>query len=509
MANLPVKLPDVGEGVTEAELTEWLVKVGDVVKEDDSIAAVMTDKATVEIPSLYSGTVTWIAGEVGDVLAVGSDLVKIETAADAGDELAGPAPAEDTQILPVKLPDAGEGVTEAELAEWLVEVGDFIKEDDAIAAIMTDKATVEISSLYTGKVVKRGGEVGEVLAVGADLVLIETMGAAESAPVAAKAEPKVDAAEAKPSQKATKTATKSVSVGAPRPEGADVLASPFVRHRARKAGIDLRSIAGSGPAGRITHEDLDQVFEQPLRAPGAAALIRKKRQGTEEIKVIGMRRKIAERMSLANARIPHITVVEEIDVTNLEELRGKLNATRGEKPKLTVLPFVTAALSKAVADHPEMNAHYLDDDGVVVRHGAVNTGIATMIDAGLVVPVLRNAEALGLFETASEIARLSNAARDGKATRDELTGSNITITSLGPLGALATTPIINHPEVAILGINKMATRPMWDGSQFVPRKMMNISASFDHRVIDGWDAAVFVQRIKTLLETPAMIFVED
>ena len=222
-----------------------------------------------------------------------------------------------------------------------------------------------------------------------------------------------------------------------------------------------------------------------------------------------MRRKIAERMALANARIPHITVVEEVDVSGLEDLRAKLNATRGDKPKLTVLPFVVATLSKAMLDHPEMNAHYLDDEGIVLRHEGIHAGMATMTDSGLVVPVLRHVEALGLFETAAEIGRLSEAARTGKATREELTGSTITITSLGPLGALATTPIINHPEVAILGINKMATRPMWDGTQFVPRKMMNISASFDHRVIDGWDAAVFVQRIKTLLETPALMFVED
>jgi 2-oxoisovalerate dehydrogenase E2 component (dihydrolipoyl transacylase) len=213
-------------------------------------------------------------------------------------------------------------------------------------------------------------------------------------------------------------------------------------------------------------------------------------------------------MSLANSRIPHITVVEEIDVTALEELRSKLNADRGDKPKLTILPFITATLAKAVLDHPEMNSHFDDDAGVITRHAGVNAGIATMTDAGLVVPVLRNVEALGLFETALEIYRLSEAARTGKATREELTGSTITITSLGPLGALMTTPIINHPEVAILGINKMAIRPMWDGAQFVPRKMMNISASFDHRVIDGRDAAVFVNRIKSLLETPALIFVE-
>ncbi|MEZ5710984.1 MAG: dihydrolipoamide acetyltransferase family protein [Blastomonas sp.] len=226
------------------------------------------------------------------------------------------------------------------------------------------------------------------------------------------------------------------------------------------------------------------------------------------MKVVGMRRKIAERMALANTRIPHITMVEEVNVTSLEELRAKLNDQRGEAPKLTVLPFIAAVLTRAFADHPEMNAHFNDDEGIVLRHEAVHLGIATMTDAGLVVPVLHHAETLGLFDTATEIARLSEVARAGKASRDELTGSTFTITSLGPLGAIATTPIINHPEVAILGINKMAVRPMWDGAQFQPRMMMNISASFDHRVIDGWDAATFVQRIKTLLETPAMIFVD-
>ena len=425
-------------------------------------------------------------------------------------------------ILAVKLPDVGEGVTAAELVEWHVKIGDVVREDDTLSAVMTDKATVEIPSLYSGKVVGLGGSVGEVLAVGSDLVLIEPeagAGSSGNAPSlvsasaqAAKAEVakpavQVQAAEAKPSPA---RATATPATGAPRAEGQPPLASPSVRARAREAGLDLRQIAGSGPAGRLTPADIDAVLNMPRRSPGQAAPAgRIARTGIEEIKVIGMRRKIAERMALANARIPHITVVEEVDVTALEELREKLNAGRGDKPKLTVLPFVTATLAKAMLDHPEMNAHYLDDEGIILRHAAVNAGIATMTDAGLVVPVLRNAEALALFETAGEIARLSEAARTGKAKRDELTGSTFTITSLGPLGALATTPIINHPEVAILGINKMATRPMWDGTQFVPRKMMNISASFDHRVIDGWDAAVFVQRIKSLLETPALIFMES
>jgi 2-oxoisovalerate dehydrogenase E2 component (dihydrolipoyl transacylase) len=414
------------------------------------------------------------------------------------------------RILAVKLPDVGEGITAAELLELHVKVGDVVREDDTLAAVMTDKATVEIPSLYSGTVTWIGGEIGDTLAVGSDLVRIETDAGAGSdqnapSPEVQAAEPAVQpVASSSPAHASAPPAT-----GAPRGEGQRPLASPSVRARAREAGLDLRQIAGSGPAGRITHADIDAVFDMPLRAPGQTGPARRVlRTGTEEIKVIGLRRKIAERMALANARIPHITVVEEVDVTALEELREKLNAGRGYKPKLTVLPFVTATLAKAMLDHPEMNAHHLDDDGIILRHAAVNLGIATMTDAGLVVPVLRNAEALDLFATAAEIARLSESARTGKAKRDELTGSTFTITSLGPLGALATTPIINHPEVAILGINKMATRPLWDGTQFVPRKMMNISASFDHRVIDGWDAAMFVQRIKSLLETPALIFME-
>ncbi|KAE9412550.1 hypothetical protein Angca_005465, partial [Angiostrongylus cantonensis] len=255
-------------------------------------------------------------------------------------------------------------------------------------------------------------------------------------------------------------------------------------------------VAGSGPAGRITDVDLDAVFAAPQRAATPTAAGRERREGTERIPVIGLRRKIADRMSLANARIPHITVVEEVDVSALEDLRAAMNDRRGDKPKLTLLPFLAAALKRAFVDHPEMNAHYLDDDGVVERHRAIHLGIATMTPNGLVVPVLRHAETYGLFGAAGEISRLAEAARQGKATREDLSGSTFTITSLGPLGAIATTPIINHPEVAILGVNRMAIRPMW------PRRMMNISASFDHRVIDGWDAATFVQRLRGLLEAP-------
>ncbi|WP_193142938.1 MULTISPECIES: dihydrolipoamide acetyltransferase family protein [unclassified Meridianimarinicoccus] len=436
------------------------------------------------------------------------------------------------KVLPVKLPDVGEGVTEAELVEWHVKVGDIVREDDVIAAVMTDKATVEIPSLYSGKITELAGEIGQVLPIGTDLVMIETEAdAVEDQTLAADpGEPAADkgavnpettkSAESKPpaqTEKAAKPVQQTrprpvagTSASAPRTEGALPLAAPSVRARARDGGIDLRQVPGTGPAGRITHQDLDAVFsraDHPAASSGPG-LPRSPRIGSEDIPVVGMRRKIAERMALANARIPHITVVEEVDVTALEDLRAKLNDSRGERPKLTLLPFLAAVLARALPDHPEMNAHYDDEAGVITRHAGVNLGMATMTDAGLVVPVLRHVEALGLYDIATEIARLSEAARTSKARREELTGSTITVTSLGPLGALATTPIINPPEVAILGVNKIATRPMWDGTQFVPRKMMNISASFDHRVIDGWNAAVFVQKIKSLLETPALIFVE-
>lgn len=435
-----VKLPDVGEGVTEAELVEILVQPGDAVREDDPVAAVMTDKANVEITSLYSGTVVWIAGEVGDVLAVGSPLLRIET----------------------DQPDESE-----------------IDEDKA-AESRPDQAEAPSDG-----------------------------GAAQQRDP--KSEDKEEVSPKEPSAPVDKASSRPRSTGGsavpPRAEGAPVLASPTVRARARGAGIDLRLVQGSGPAGRILDGDLDAIFDGSV--PGTTGAASKASTLKDEtIKVVGLRRKIAERMSEANARIPHITVVEEIDVTELEELRRKLNAERGEKPKLTLLPFLTAALVKACEAQPEMNAHYDDNGGEIIRYGAVHAGIATMTEKGLVVPVMRHAERYDLFENAAELARLADACRQGTATREELSGSTITITSLGPLGAIATTPIINRPEVAILGVNRMTMRPHWDGAQFVPRKMMNISASFDHRVIDGWDAATFVQRMKSLLETPALIFMK-
>nr|WP_153323702.1 dihydrolipoamide acetyltransferase family protein [Sinorhizobium meliloti] len=418
------------------------------------------------------------------------------------------------------MPDVGEGVAEAELVEWHVKPGDPVREDMVLAAVMTDKATVEIPSPVTGKVLWLGAEVGDTVAVKAPLVRIETAGeAGEAAPDSvpeALAEKVLDepvAVSSRPEAKAPPQPEKPAPKPAPAPReapdlSAKPLASPAVRLRARESGIDLRQVAGTGPAGRITHEDLDLFISrgaEPL--PAQTGLVRK--TAVEEVRMIGLRRRIAEKMSLSTSRIPHITYVEEVDMTALEDLRATMNRDRKpEQAKLTMLPFLMRALVKTVAEQPGVNATFDDHAGVIHRHAAVHIGIATQTPAGLTVPVVRHAEARGIWDCAAELNRLADAARTGTATRDELTGSTITISSLGAIGGIASTPVINHPEVAIVGVNKIAVRPVWDGAQFVPRKIMNLSSSFDHRVIDGWDAAVFVQRLKTLLETPALIFVE-
>lgn len=426
----------------------------------------------------------------------------------------------------IKMPDVGEGVAEAELVEWHVKIGDPIREDDIIAAVMTDKATVEIPSPVHGTIAWLGGEIGDTIAVGSPLVKIEIAGEATSTGTAKpepapselveKPDPVPTPAKAAPAAASTPAPVRNAPqpgpgfTGAPRPEGERPLASPALRLRTMEAGIDLRQVAGTGPAGRITHDDLDAFLargRQPV-ASGPQANME-----IEDVKVIGLRRRIADKMSLAKARIPHITYIEEIDVTALEALRASLNAEKRptgapERPKLTILPFLARAIAKAVAEQPQINALYDDEAGIVHRYGGVHIGVAAQTPTGLVVPVLRHTEARDIWDCASEISRLAQAARAGTATREELSGSTITITSLGALGGVATTPVINHPEVAIVGVNKIMVRPVWDEQQFVPRKMMNLSSSFDHRVVDGWDAAVFVQRLKTLLETPALIFVE-
>jgi 2-oxoisovalerate dehydrogenase E2 component (dihydrolipoyl transacylase) len=294
----------------------------------------------------------------------------------------------------------------------------------------------------------------------------------------------------------------------PRAEGQKPIASPAVRLRAKEAGIDLRQVAGTGPAGRITHEDIEAFLAHgPERVRGGGL---SPNNEVEEIKVIGLRRRIAEKMALAKARIPHITYVEEVDVTALEELRAAMNKEKhAERTRLTVLPFLMRAMVKAAGEQPGINAVFDDEAGIIHRHGGVHIGIATQTPGGLMVPVVRHAEARDIWDCAAEVARLSEAARAGTASREELSGSTITITSLGAIGGVVTTPVINHPEVAIVGVNKIMVRPVWDGNAFIPRKMMNLSSSFDHRVVDGWDAALFVQRLKTLLETPALVFVSE
>ena len=436
----------------------------------------------------------------------------------------------------IRLPDVGEGVAEAELVEWHVKVGDLVREDALLAAVMTDKATVEIPSPVEGEIIWLGADVGDVLAVGSDLVRLKVPGEhAPSAPAErrarrpgestrrgeAKRPRRGDAGSKRPSRggrrkpyprrqpQADTRDRRDKRLSARRvPKVASPLASPAVRLRARQGGIDLRQIPGTGPAGRITHEDLDAFF---ARGPGlASAGLLQPKSAVEEIKLVGLRRKIAEKMAIAHSHIPAITYVEEVDVTALEELRASLNKEKREnRPRLTLLPFLMRALVRAIEDHPVVNSLFDDAAGVLHQHAGVHIGIATQTPSGLMVPVVRHAEALDLWACAAELARLSEAARAGTAQRDELSGSTITITSLGALGGVISTPIINHPEVAILGVNKMSIRPQWEGAGFVPRKMMNLSSSFDHRVIDGFDAAIFVQRVKTLLETPALIFMES
>lgn len=419
----------------------------------------------------------------------------------------------------IKMPDIGEGIAEVELSQWHVKVGDVVVEDQVLADVMTDKAMVDIPSPVHGKVIALGGQPGEVMAVGSVLISIEVEGAgnlkesAAPAPVTqAPAAPKVE----------TAVESKPAAAAAPRPaavcQGPMVareaderpLASPAVRKHALDLGIQLRLVRGSGPAGRVLHEDLEAYLAQGqsnASAPAAAAYAQ--RHDEEQIQVIGMRRKIAQRMQDATQRAAHFSYVEEIDVTAIEELRAHLNEKHGaSRGKLTLLPFLVRALVVALRDFPQMNARYDDEAQVITRLGAVHVGVATQSDVGLMVPVVRHAEARSLWDSAAEISRLANAARNGKASRDELSGSTITLTSLGALGGIVSTPVLNLPEVAIVGVNKIVERPMVVKGQVVIRKMMNLSSSFDHRVVDGMDAALFIQAIRGLLEQPATLFVE-
>ena len=379
-----------------------------------------------------------------------------------------------------KLPDVGEGVAEAEIVEWRVAVGDRVEEDQPVVDVMTDKATVEIGAPVSGVVAALHGEPGSQRPVGAPLIEFETAEDAAEAPAAVAA----------PEPPEAKAPSRPPETSAP---PARALASPAVRKQAADLGVELAGVKGSGSGGRVTHADLDAL------AGGGE-------DGITEVKVIGLRRRIADKMRQAKTRIPHFSYVEEVDVTELEDLRAKANAARqADQPKLTLLPYLVTAMVQALKDFPQVNARFDDDAGVVRRYRAVHVGLAVQTEAGLVVPVLRHAERRGLHDLAAEIARLAEGARAGKLASDELSGSTVTVTSLGPLGGIAHTPVVNWPEVAIVGPNRIVERPVVLGGQIVVRKMMNLSSSFDHRVIDGWDAAAFIQKVKSLLENPDAI----
>ena len=437
MARYSFRLPDIGEGIAEAEIVAWHVRVGERVEEDAQLADMMTDKATVEMESPVSGIVVELAGEVGDLIPIGSTLAVIETDGD-GDVEAPPADTPAEQEVVVEAPGAEE-ISDVEVATPTPQpVRPEPVEGPSLSSTPETKSGPSTSSGQTGN-------------------------------------------------------------------GAKVLASPAVRARAKDLGVDLGQVQVEGD--RVRHADLDAFLRysggQGYHAPGAS-----RARADEPVKVIGMRRKIAENMAASKRAIPHFTYVEEMDVTALEEMRADLNANRGGRPKLTMLPFLIVAICRTVPQFPMINARYDDEGGVVTRYGAVHLGMATQTDAGLMVPVIRDAQDKNVWQLATEITRLAEAARTGKAKVEELTGGTLTVTSLGPLGGIATTPVINRPEVAIIGPNKIVERPVFDGDDIRRAKLMNLSISCDHRVVDGWDAASYVQALKKLVETPVLLFAD-
>ncbi|MDF2385099.1 2-oxo acid dehydrogenase subunit E2 [Nostoc ellipsosporum NOK] len=425
-----------------------------------------------------------------------------------------------------RLPDIGEGIAEAEIVAWHVKIGDKVSEDQQVADMMTDKATVEMESPVTGVVVELAGEVGDQVAIGSALMVIEVEGEdAGETPVEKQAEaetPGVEEVAAPQAEPAPLPLAGGVGGGPVAPAAVEetsppptppasgrgeekVLASPAVRARAKDLGIDLAVVKADG--NHVRHADLDAYLRygsaQGYHAPHAS-----RAREDLPVKVIGMRRRIAENMAASKRAIPHFTYVDEIDVTALEAMRGDLNDNRGNRPKLTMLPFLIVAICRALPDFPMINARYDDEAGVVTRHGRVHLGMAAQTDAGLMVPVIRDAQDKNVWQLAAEISRLAEAARTGKAKSEELSGSTLTVTSLGPLGGIATTPVINRPEVAIIGPNKIVERPIFQGDEIVRAKLMNLSISCDHRVVDGWDAASFVQAVRKLLETPVLLFAD-
>ena len=447
MARFEFKLPDIGEGIAEAEIVAWHVKVGDVVKEDQQLADMMTDKATVEMESPVAGRVIEVAGDVGDQIPIGSVLVVFETDADAPAETGQPAPRQDGQ----ETTEAGQRTDTVAFTDGLV--------DPTEATQQSVPSTGEKTSLPPA-----GG-------AGGGRVEAETRPAA------------------RPST--------SPPPSPPASGRGAVLASPAVRQRARDLGIDLAQVRIAGD--RVRHSDLDSYL---LYNGGSVPRAGAARRQDEVVKVVGLRRKIAENMQEAKRRIPHFTLVEEFDVTSLEQTRAMMNADRGGNPKLTMLPFLITAMAKTLGDYPQINSRYDDDENVLHRSGAVHMGVATQTPSGLMVPVIRNAEALSVWDLAREVLRLADAARTGKAAREELSGSTITISSLGPMGGIASTPVINRPEVAIVAVNKVEEKPVVVGGELEIAKRMNLSLSCDHRVVDGWDAANFLQDLKKLIENP-------
>ena len=450
MARFTFKLPDIGEGISEAEIVAWHVAIGDRVEEDQQLADMMTDKATVEMESPVAGVVVELAGEVGDQVSIGAALVVIETDALAGGEAA-----------PVEVPASAEEPT-------------FEAENPGVEEIETPSPLV-------------GEGRGPSRSDGKD------EGVAASAPTLTPPHPSADSGGSLPLPQGER-------------ESRPVLASPAVRIRAKELGVDLAQVKVA-EGDRIRHSDLDAFLRygsgQGYQQPHAS-----RAREDETVKVIGMRRRIAENMQAAKRNIPHFTYVDEIDVTALEAMRADLNANRGGRPKLTMLPLLIVAICRTLPDFPMLNARYDDEAGVVTRSGRVHLGMATQTDAGLTVPVIRDAQDRNVWQLATEITRLAEAARASKLKPEELSGGTITVTSLGPLGGIATTPVINRPEVAIIGPNKIVERPVFVGDDIVRAKLMNLSISCDHRVVDGWDAASYVQALRKYLETPVLLFAE-
>jgi 2-oxoisovalerate dehydrogenase E2 component (dihydrolipoyl transacylase) len=406
------------------------------------------------------------------------------------------------------MPDVGEGTTEAEVVAWFVEVGQAIDSDDPLVEVMTDKASLEITSPVAGTVVQLGPPAGGRVAVGGPLVVLDVDGEMPEPTVGAvgllgdRSALQPARSPAPPPEPAGRQSVLPIEAPAVSCDSRP-LASPSVRRHAHEVGVDLVSVRGSGPAGRIEHDDVARAAEPAVAAKAATG-----QDEVTDIPVTGLRRQIAERMTRAVSRAPHITLVEEVEVGELNKLREELNAATDESRRLTLLPFISRALARAVRDYPIMNSRFDDDAGIVHQHLAMHVGIAMHTERGLLVPVVRHVGSLSLWECAAEIRRLAAGGRAGTLSRGELTGSTITITSLGSAGGIMNTPILNYPEVAIVGVNKVQMRPVWTGSSFAPRQMMNLSCSFDHRVIDGFNAAGFLGAIKNLLEHPAMLFVE-